>query len=413
MGTPILGMLGGGAWSVTDKTKLSYEQAAFYNHKNGDFPLCALLSMMKGKTIRSMEHNWWVYADEDDILEADGAFLAGDATLAVQDSLAKRAVKGSVILNWTKFAAGSGADYMWVIQDPTDDDHIVVQRNIQGTSALAVANNDELMIIGHAVSVGGAAATALSYSPTMKTQYLEVFSASIEIAMTTQKQDIYLDPNGPTPELRRGALEKIMRNRERAALFGIKSKTTTGALATADKPAYFSGGLVTEWIPTANRKTFATTVIGGTAYGTCTAEGLDEWFSDVFSVGSTEKFALVGPTANLVLTRYGKLCSEITRVPSDETYGMHIQHLITPGGDLYIKQHPQFSSVGSWKKLCVIVDPANLKQLTLEGMDLQFRKNIQNPEGHYTKHEWLYCGGILPGLVESHHVGFNLEKFVA
>jgi hypothetical protein len=153
-------------------------------------------------------------------------------------------------------------------------------------------------------------------------------------------------------------------------------------------------GLV-NWLPTIDVAGNPDTVhhdIGTANGGALTYLNFLAWTEQVFRHGSNEKLGLIGSTALNVITQMAMGKMQLTAVPTDQTFGMAIFRLITPFGNLLLKQHPLMSANATWRKDLIAVDVDKLRYRFIQ--DTIYKKNRQSPGDDATKDEYLTEAGL-------------------
>jgi hypothetical protein len=135
-------------------------------------------------------------------------------------------------------------------------------------------------------------------------------------------------------------------------------------------------------------------------------------FEEVFRYGSSEKFGFAGSTALSVLNSWAKrggitINSEMT----SNTYGMKINHIVTPFGDLYFKNHPLMSDHPTYRKDMIVLDLPFLKYRYVD--DTTFKKNVQAPGVDSSKDEFLTECGLELWHEKAHSKLTNMASFSA
>jgi len=384
---PVLGLRGTGSWGADERPK-SYRETILYLFPNGDAPLTALTSKIQQESVRDPEFKIFLKGLPVRRALVNGAQADDDTTIEVKNNLAKIFRNGDVILNERTL------EQLWVTADPTGTTAITVARGKGGTTAAAMNDGDGLVVIGRAYAEGASVPSAVSFDPTVVTNYLQIFRTPINITRTAKATQLRW--GNAMKELKREALQMHAIDMEMAFLFGKPEEDLTGS-----QPKRTTGGLAH----------FVTTNVFD-AGGALSESEWDSFMKDIFKKGSTEKLYLCGNTQLMVLSQLAKAKGRMNLEPSSEgAYGMKLVQYITPHGILYLKGHPLLSQNPTFASWGFVVDLKYLRYRYLEGSDTKYLTNRQSPGDDVQTDEWLTECGLEVQFEDAHGIIKNVTSF--
>src|SRR5574337_1258951 len=228
----VLGMRGTGSLSTPDVRPKNYREGILLLFPNASAPLTALLSKLSEQATDDPEFKWF-----EKLLPDQTALVQANAdTASTSLSLVTAA-------DYTKFKPGH------VIMDAATGEIMWVTGSISGTvsvlraqgsvSATAVGASDPFIIIGTAYSEGDGVSDAITYDPTVVSNYTQIFRNVFDITGTASATRIRYGDGQFQKEARREALELHSIEMERAFLFGAKVENTS----YGSQPTRTTGGL--------------------------------------------------------------------------------------------------------------------------------------------------------------------------
>ena len=427
MAVAVLGMRGSGGFTADERPK-NFRQGILFLFPNGDAPLTAILSMLAQEATNDSQYNWFekgLPVQRGRIIGASttvGSQPADGANIAAADTTAEIALTlkpdggAEDDLSWLKpghvlFNEQREESYLVinVITTPPASERIIVRRDIGNKFATnpavqgGAANGDFVTIIGSGFPEGAGIGGAVSYQPIKHFNFTQIFRTPLFVTRTARQTTLRWDSGGPYIEMQREALQLHGIEMERAFLFGEREEVVTltgsgglpselGGVGT-NQPLRTTRGLI-NWLPAIDIAGEPDTVhhdIGTANAGVLTYLRFLKWCEQVFRHGSNEKLALVGSTALNVITQMAMGKMQLTAVPTDQTFGMAISRLVTPFGNLLLKQHPLMSANATWRSDLICVDVDKLRYRYIQ--DTVYKKNRQNPGDDATKDEYLTeCG---------------------
>ena len=395
-----LGLRGTGAFATngtpgsSDQRPKNWREMMLMLFPNGEMPLTALLSKLASQGTDDPEFNWWEKGLPNQRTQVNnGAGYASGATSIVVDDGSIFKAGHVVLVERTK-------EIMFVTVDPTANTLTVV-RGKGEVAAAALLDDDFLYIIGTVHEEGSDSPNIITYAPTKVFNYCQIFRTSLGQTRTAKKTRLRWDRTGPYREAKREALQLHGIEMEKAFMYGQRLEET----GPNGQPRRTTRGV----------RTFITTNIltDANTDGAWTDADFTTAWESVFRYGSSEKLGMAGSTAIAVMTNYAKNNSRSTvnLAPDVEIYGMKITHIITPFGDLYLKNHPLMSDHTVYRKDMVILDLPFLKYRYVD--DTTLKKNVQAPGVDSSKDEFLTEAGLEMWHEKAHALMTNLASFSA
>ena len=395
----VAGIRGSGAFSTTgtpgssDQRPKNWRETMLMLFPNGEMPLTALLSKLASQGTDDAEYNWWEKGmpSQRTLINFGAGYIAGATSLVVLDATMFKA--GHVV------RVERTEEVLFVTADPADAVTIVVARGKGEVAAAALLDTDALLIIGTVHEEGAASPQIITYAPTKQFNYCQIFRTALGQTRTAKKTRLRWDKTGPYREAKREALQLHGIEMEKAFFFGQRLEE----VGPNGQPRRTTRG-VRRWIST-NRLTDVDT------NGSWTDADFTRVGEETFRYGSSDKFGFAGSTAISVVTNWAKNNSRtvVNMVPKDETYGMKIAHIITPFGDLYLKNHPLMSDHPVYRKDMVILDLPFLKYRYID--DTAFIRNTQSPGVDASRDEFLTEAGLELWHEKAHSLWTNMASF--
>lgn len=394
-----LGLRGTGAFSTTgspgssDQRPKNWREMMLMLFPNGEMPLTALLSKLATQGTDDPEYNWWEKGlpSQRTLINFGAGYAAGITAMEVLDATMFK--KGHVVL------VERTNEVMFIVSDPTTATGIVVARGKGEVAAAAILDTDALLITGTVYEEGADSPTPITYSPTKVYNYCQIFRTSLGQTRTAKKTRLRWDKTGPYREAKREALQIHGIEMEKAFFFGQRKEE----VGPDGYPRRTTRGA----------RTFITTnaLTDADANGVWTEADFTRVMEEVFRYGSSEKLAFCGSTAIAVFTSWAKnaLRTTVNMEPTSTTYGMKIAHILTPFGDLYLKNHPLMSDHPVYRKDAVILDLPFLKYRYVD--DTTFKTNVQNPGVDASKDEFLTECGLEMWHEKAHSKLTNIVSF--
>jgi len=366
---PVLGLRGSGSFSSDERPK-NYRETILLLFPNASAPLTAILSKLKDEQTDDPEFKWFEKGLPSQRATVEGSQTSGDTVIELEVSADNKKFKpGHAVLNERTL------EVMWVTASAAAGQITVIRG--KGSVAAAMNDGDGLLIVGTHYPEGASAPVAVSYDPTVVSNYTQIFRTSLDVTRTAKATKIRYADGQYIKEAKREALELHSVEMERAFMFGSQVEDVSGA-----QPDRTTKGLL--FFITTNVKDFA---------GTVDIASWENYMEDIFESGSNEKLLLCGNRALNVLNKLARAHHTINATPTSDSYGVQMTTWLTPYGTLQIKQHPLLSENPSFNDWGFIIDPAKVVYRYLRGGDTQYKENIQSPGDDATKNEFLTeCG---------------------
>lgn len=424
MAVAVLGMRGSGGFTSDERPK-NYRQAIALLFPNGDAPLTAILSMLAEEATDDPEFAWFEKGLPVQRATIIGAQTDENSTIGAGTDV-PAANSDEVIAMRLQPDGGTETDLSWIkpghlIMNETSEEvflvlqifntgtlgtaRVVVERDIgdKFASNPAVNSGDFVTIVGSGFPEGAGIGSAIAYRPGKYHNFTQIYRTPLFLTRTARKTRLRYDAEGPIREAKREALQMHAIEMERSFIWGEREEIS--ALTAPTLPSELSvtsseqrlrttRGIV-QWLPTIDTAGSPDTVhhdIGTSNGGVLTEADFDAWLEQVFRHGSAEKLGLCGGTALNVLNQMAKNKMTIEAVPTDQTYGLALNRIITPYGSLLLKQHPLMSHNPTWRKDLLVVDTAHVKFRYID--DTRYLKNRQAPGDDATKDEFLTEAGL-------------------
>lgn len=394
-----LGLRGTGSFSTngtpgsSDQRPKNWREMMLMLFPNGEMPLTALLSKLGSQGTDDAEFNWWEKGlpSQRTTINNGAGYTSGNTTFTVVDSTPFKA--GHVVL------VERTNELMIIASDPTTATSIVVVRGKGEVAAAALLDTDALLIVGSAYEEGADVPNIVTYAPTKVFNYCQIFRTVLGQTRTAKKTKLRWDKTGPYREAKREALQLHGIEIEKAFLFGQRLEET----GPNGLPRRLTRGA--RYFITTNALT------DGDTDGIWGEADFTRVMEEVFRYGSSEKLAFCGSTAISVFTSWAKnsLRTVINMEPTSSTYGMKISHILTPFGDLYLKNHPLMSDHPVYRKDAVVLDLPFLKYRYVD--DTTFKTNVQSPGVDASKDEFLTEAGLEMWHEKAHSKLTNMASF--
>lgn len=380
----IQGIRGTGNWE-TDQRPKSWREGVLYLEPNGDTPLYGLTSKLREKSITDPEHNWWTKALAQDTASVVGVFE--DVALSNAYDASDDYAAGSLV--YLKMTAANIADFKvgHVVRmlDASGDsvmtpiNGIVRNRINNGASSVLVvelleadgagtgdlSTCDKVAIIGSAYSEASQMPASLSYNPSKRTNYTQIFIDSMRGSRTMLRTKTRTGQQ--YQESKRETLQYHNIGIEQALLWGTP---TEGTDATTGLPRRTMGGIyhyVKTYAPnnivdykTDSDFTGQEWIVGG-------EEWLDQQVETLFRYGTSgEKLCFCGPAALTAINRLAKSAGLFSLSTDTIGYGIKVKRYETAHGDLLLKKHPLFNKHSWLDNVIMAIEPKNLTYAYLD-----------------------------------------------
>lgn len=339
-------------------------------------PFLALLNKIPSKKCISPK-----YQQFEDVMQArtdqvDGT--TGTGTSVVVDNGGRFNVEDLVLVTRTK-------ELMRVTAISTNT--LTVTRGVGG-SAVALVDNDPLYITSSAAMEGDVSKQARSDTPSIVTNYTQIFKDPVDESGTALSSDFITDQHDFDYTKEKKGKEHSSRI-ERAFWWGKPSEAGTPAVRTTGGFFHFQG---------------ATNAVD--AGGAWTETELWNAAPSLFAHGSGRKLAFASNLALSVISQWAQ--GKAITHSGDSTYGVKITELQSPAGNLGLIHHPLFDDTAVYSGYVAIVDmDAEIAKRFLAGgiggpRDTHFVDNIQENDRDGKKGEYRSEVGLQVGEPSRH-----------
>ncbi len=275
---------------------------------------------------------------------------------------------------------------------------LTVVRGVGSVSTAAVADNDDLFIIGNANAEGGSLGTPRSVLETQPYNYTQIFREPFGFTTTEQASENYGGRDEPR-QIREHAIYHAM-DLENAFIKGQRNIDTTDTGA----PIRYTGGFIyfaTGYVTTQSEYTAIS--------GTLTEPALETFTQTIFQPtgGSMSRVLFCSP---LVISVIDQLAAgRLHTVPSDKTYGIAVNQWLTSHGTLNIVKHRMLNAgTGTsgggtgFTGHALGVDPSRISYCPLREWDTKLRRDVGTPGDLGTTHEYVTEAGFQVSNPETH-----------
>lgn len=378
---------------VADQRPLSWREGIMLLRPNGSAPLFAMTSLMSSRSVDDPEFNWWdkgMPTRRLELNEPAGLITADTAPIVLGGALQLKA--GDLIL------FEETGEIARVDADPTVDTIIgAVTREFAGKAGATIDSdgagvNPNIFIMGSSYEEGSDAPTGINFDPVKRNNFTQIFRNTLEITRTAA--NTRLRTGDAVKEAKREALELHSLDIEKAIWFGDKLETTVGG-----RPLRLTDG-IENYIPAAN--------IIDRAGVALDMETLEQWMSDFFLFGSSEKMAFMGNASMLTIQQVIRKNAAYQIHTGEKEFGMNVSRLVSPFGELVMKTHPLFNQITGGTTTAVdyfgrnswmfVLDMAELQYVHLKGGDTQFQSKLQSNGLDSVK-----SGYLTEAALELHH----------
>jgi hypothetical protein len=294
---------------------------------------------------------------------------ASDAVALSFDDGAGNAVFG-LISNGTVLRNVRTSEYVVVTADPTTA-AVSVTRGALGTTAAAVLDNDLWALVTKGSGEDGSIRRAAYEEPESIYNYLQRFDETVRVSDLFAGERLRTDAKGPLRGRRLQALERVCKDIEFALFDGHRA-----AQDTANGKMYLTGG-IRNAIDLAGLTDNIST--GGGDAGIA-LDDFKDWLEQPMLNGTLNKLAYCGPAAYSAISRLANSAEAGFRIqgPTERVWGMHIQEIATPFGNIDLCMHPLFKDSKAHYGSMYVVDFGLMVQKVMQKLDLY--GDCENPE---------------------------------
>ena len=247
----------------------------------------------------------------------------------------------------------------------------VIVRGAIGTTAAALLDNDEIIILDIAHEEGATIPTARSTRKSLQYNYTEITRTVINMTRTTQKTNMLGEERDMPYQIRKNGIEhaiklenKFLWGSRSISYSGTEAKRTMNGLAHIITTNVFdSGGTLTQ-----------------TDFD---REVLEECFKK--GRGSSYRLVLCSQRMNSVICGWGK---DLVRLNvSDRKFGFVVNEYVSPSGVVYIIPHHLIT--GTTGISAFVLDPEKIKYRYLTDSDTMLEKDVVKAGTDGTQHQYL------------------------
>jgi hypothetical protein len=272
---------------------------------------------------------------------------------------------------------------------------LTVTRGVGG-SAVALVDDDPLYIIGSAAMEGDVSKQARSQTPSVVTNYTQIFRDPVDESGTALSSDFITDTHDWDYNRRVKGIDHATRI-ERSFWFGKPSEAGSPAVRTTGGFFHFQGS------------TNATDAAGAWAES-------ELWNAapTLFKYGSNRKLAFSGGVPLAVASQWAM--SKVQVRQDETTYGIAITELQSPLGRLGLIHHPLFDDTTVYSGYVAVVDlDSGVAKKYLAGgvggsRDTHFVDNIQENDRDGRKGEYRSEVGLRIGEPSKHGYFYGITS---
>ena len=381
-------------WSDPDYRPLNYREMAFKLWPTSPTPLTYLLSKLPSRSVDDPEYNIFEWRLPQQVWTVSSVNSGSDPIHVI--------------------TVGAGEAYGLKIGDllekeSTSQQYKVTTASTNGTTFSVTewaatttdpVATDVLRWVGSVYLEGSGAPESVMRTPSMVTNYTQIFKDSVEITGTADATRTR--PFKPWAQAKGECLERHMLKLEYATMRGQKKEELGGA-----NPARTFGGL-NEWIT--EEKDFES--------GGMSMDDLEDQLQIAFKYGSKDKGLVCGNTCvkimNRVARNHAALQFNMTdKMNKDQTFGLDVTEWVTPFGILRIVPHALMSESDAYTQDGYILDFKYLEYVKLRGRDTKWFPNAQDNDQDSKRGYYQTECGFSVALPEVHQQWLNVAAFGA
>lgn len=375
-----VGTRGASSYAVTGERPQAWREGILYLDFNGQVPMNALLSKMKGVQKTDQIFNWFSEAqiNKGAALSGSGVYtdlgfgtaLSADNT-AAGTQLAARCTalfasylrKNHIVLlrNSLTHSSDVQARVVQVVRgtDATSGFAFVTLKADTGTSGASMVNADRVIIIGSAHAEGASRPESISYVPNHHYNYMQIFRTALKLTRTAMKTKYR------TEDAKMKAKKQVYKDHltemEDAFLWGERTQGTDDS----GEYIYTTRGMVTwmtEDYPTNVLDYRTDSNYSGLSWDAGGYDFLMNAIEQSFRWTSTgEKLCYVGNGGLLAVQRIVANNAMYQLYGNETFFGIKVQRLVTPFGEWNIKTHPRFTHESSNTNSMLVFEPDQLE----------------------------------------------------
>lgn len=374
----VAGFLGSATADASDAVG---EWQQYVLHRNGKgmntgSTLFGLMSRLANEDADSQVYNWWEKDPVRRSFYSTASSTDTDTTLSFDDN-------GSTPVTdiWVFLSAGAillndrTGERIRVAATPTSTT-VTVTRAIQGTGVdpgvqgVAINDNDVWTLVTTAKANGAVPVGSAYAQPTSYANYIQTFNKTASIDNAYKAGILRTDLDGPKMEAQLDALEQISNDIEFAYFLGVKELAASVPLGNGTNgPAYYTGGLKAA-VDVAG---LTANALNGNGSSGVTLDAFTDWIQSFMTSGSDTKVFFGGPNSYSAISRYANSNAGGYRATdrSETVFGMNIETIKTPFGELSLASHPLFKNVSTFSDWGFVVDLQLIVQKVMEPLFFQ------------------------------------------
>lgn len=340
-------------------------------------PLTVLLKRLKKRVTINPQFDWM----EDELFPRFTAVNNGAGYLSTDTSIVVDNGNYIVIRDLVKVMRTSEVMLVTGVSSNT----LTVTRAAGETAAVALVDNDPLMVLGPAYAENATLQQAKATQRTRVFNLTGIMRKPIQLSNTMINSQIYGSPDERIAQQKLRGIEHLV-DIERAFLFGERFEDTTNDFRT-------TRGVVT-FIST-NRTD---------AGGTLTEGEFETWARTLFRYGKKTKLVLCSRLVASVVNQFAH--NKLQSFPKDKTYGLSLMGYKTIHGEMMLIVHDLLESspntpslytdyeYGGW---ALGLDIETMAYRFIKNRDTQLLTNRQAPDADGVIDEWLTEAGLEMG----------------
>lgn len=260
-----------------------------------------------------------------------------------------------------------------------------------GVQAGAVMTDDAYVYkLGSAQAEGWSPANSTVTAKVAKTNFLQIFSKSVQITETADNIAVY-GGNRMDLERKKKGIE-LKREIESQFLFGEPKEDTTGT-----QNRWQTGGVyyfIKGTAPELNMNSAA-----------LTESAWEGFLKDLFLYGSSEKYFFTGP---LILSQISQFATGKQRLEPGvtTTYGVKVNKYHSANGDVNLVKDLHF--IGPFAGYGFGLDMDELVYRYLQGTDIQLKLKVQEKKAHYIMDEYFGHIGLEIHQAKQHGILYGV-----
>jgi len=348
-----------------------------YLLKPNQTPIYQILAKLPARRVVNPEYNW----HEDELLSRftnvnlSTGYGTSETSIVVDDA--------SIIAPNDVVQVTATGENLLVESSTPSTNTIVVERGLGGTTAAAIPDNTELLVIGNTYTEGELSGTAVTTVVAKVYNYCQIFRNPLQFTETEAISE-FRDEKDEKYQIRKKG-EEYKRDIERGFLYGSRNEVTVGGL-----PRRQTGGL-TE---------FVTTNVVDNLGASLTKNIVDNWIRPIFEKGDNDTRWVFGSSKFMQAIK-NIAEGNLRTLQGDDTFGLRVTEWITPFGRTLLKLHRDLTGdvYGSY---AIAMDMSRVKRAVLR--DSRLKMNVQPNDADYRKHEYLSEQGMQVTNEETHGI---------